>query len=106
MSENKTLFLDVVPSSQENLTAAIERVENIALSAAGAARHLVEPVLDAVDSTRKYLKLDHTQVVDATVGYAAKLADQQRGFLNDLGDTLLGKPAPRQNKSRSTAAAA
>jgi hypothetical protein len=107
MSESKTLYLDLVPSAQENLTAAVERLENVGLAAAGAARHLVEPYIEAVRSTQRYLTVEHTQLVDATAGYVSKFADQQRGFLNELGDVLLGKAgAHRQTKSRSGSSAA
>jgi hypothetical protein len=108
MSETKTLYLDLVPSTQENLTAAVERLENVGLAAAGAARHLVEPYIEAVRSTQRYLSLDHGQLVDATVGYVGKLAEQQRGFLNELGDVLLGKAGahrPAKQRSGSSAAA-
>ena len=106
MSETKTLYLDLVPTAQENITGAVERLENIGLAAAGAARHAVDPYIEAVRSTRRYLSVDHTQVLDATVGYVAKLAEQQRGFLAELGDVILGKPgAQRPAKPRSSAAA-
>jgi hypothetical protein len=105
MSETKTLYLDVVPSTQESLTAAVERLENAGLTVAGAARHLVEPYIDAVSSTRRYLGVDHTQLVDATVGFAGKVVEQQRGFLVELGDVLLGKAPARHPKARSSAAA-
>jgi hypothetical protein len=107
MSETKTLYLDLVPTSQEHLTAAVERLEGIGLAAAGAVRHLVDPYLDAFGATRKYLGVDHTQVVDATVGYAGRLAEQQRQFLTELGDALLGKSPARHGgaKPRSSAAA-
>ena len=106
MSESKTLFLDLVPSAQESITAAVERLEHVGLAAAGAARHLVDPYLEAVRSTRRYLSVDHTQLVDATVGYAGRLAERQRGFLTELGDTLLGRNGVhRPAKSRASAAA-
>ena len=106
MSETKTLYLDLVPSTQESISTAVERIESVGLSAAGVARHLVEPYLDAVQSTRRYLSFDHTQVVDATVGYAGKLAEQQQKFLSELGDVLLGKQGShRPAKPRSSAAA-
>lgn len=106
MSETKTLYLDVVPTAQESITAAVERIENVGLAAAGAARHLVDPYIDAVRATRRYLSVDHTQLADATVGYAGKLAEQQQKFLTELGDVLLGKSsAHRAAKPRTSAAA-
>lgn len=107
MSESKTLYLDLVPTTQEHLTAAIERVEGIGLAAAGAVRHLVDPYLDAFGATRRYLGVEHTQVLDATVGYAGRLAEQQRQFLTELGDVVLGRTAShRSTKQRSNSAAA
>ena len=106
MSETKTLYLDLVPSTQESVSVAVEKIESVGLAAASAARHLVEPYLEAVQSTRKYLSVDHTQVVDATVGYAGRFAEQQQKFLSELGDVLLGKQgAHRTAKPRSSAAA-
>lgn len=106
MSESKTLYLDLVPSTQEHLTAAIERVEGIGLAAAGAVRHLVDPYLDAFGATRRYLGVEHAQVLDATVGYAGRLAEQQRQFLTELGDVVLGRSTSHRNsKQRGSAAA-
>ncbi|TMD08156.1 MAG: hypothetical protein E6I76_13120 [Chloroflexi bacterium] len=106
MSETKTLYLDLVPSTQESITTAVEKIESVGLTAAGVARDLVEPYLDAVQSTRRYLTFDHTQLVDATVGYAGKLAEQQQRFFSELGDVLLGKRGShRPAKPRTSAAA-
>ena len=85
----------------------MDRVESVALSAASAARHMVEPYITAVRSTGNYLSVDHTQVLDATMGFTSKLVDQRRAFLNELGDLLRGKPATqRPAKARSNSAAA
>ena len=105
MSETKTLYLDLVPSTQESITTAVEKIESVGLTAAGVARHLVEPYLDAVQSTRRYLSVDHTQLVDATVGYAGKFAEQQQKFLSELGDVLVGKQGAHRPAKRSSAAA-
>jgi hypothetical protein len=106
MSETKTLYLDLVPSTQENLSVTVERIESVGLAAAAAARHLAEPFVDAVQSTRRYLSVDHTQLVDATVGYAGRFAEQQQKFLAELGDVVLGKQGShRTARPRSSAAA-
>ena len=104
MSETKTLYLDLVPSTQESVSVAVEKIESVGLAAAGAARHVVEPFIDALQSTRRYLSVDHTQLVDATVGYAGRFAEQQQTFLSELGDVVLGKHAAhRPAKARSAA---
>ncbi len=107
MAETKTLYLDLVPGAQENITVALDRLESVGLSAAGAVRHIVEPYITAVRNTGEYLSVDHTQVLDATVGFASKLLDRQRAYLTELGDVLSGKPsAQRGAKPRSSSAAA
>ena len=83
----------------------MEKIENVGLAAAGAARHLVEPFIEAVQSTRRYLTVDHTQLVDATVGYAGKFAEQQQKFLSELGDVLVGQQGAHRPAKRSSAAA-
>ena len=105
MSETKTLYLDLVPTTQDSISSAVEKIENVGLAAAGAARHLVEPFIEAVQSTRRYLTVDHTQLVDATVGYAGKFAEQQQKFLAELGDVLVGKQGAHRPAKRSSAAA-
>jgi hypothetical protein len=105
MSETKTLYLDLVPTTQDSISSAVEKIENVGLAAAGAARHLVEPFIEAVQSTRRYLSVDHTQLVDATVGYAGKFAEQQQKFLSELGDVLVGKQGAHRPAKRSSAAA-
>lgn len=105
MSETKTLYLDLVPTTQDSISSAVEKIENVGLAAAGAARHLVEPFIEAVQSTRRYLTVDHTQLVDATVGYAGKFAEQQQKFLSELGDVLVGKQGAHRPAKRSSAAA-
>ena len=105
MSETKTLYLDLVPTTQDSISSAMEKIENVGLAAAGAARHLVEPFIEAVQSTRRYLTVDHTQLVDATVGYAGKFAEQQQKFLSELGDVLVGKQGAHRPAKRSSAAA-
>jgi hypothetical protein len=105
MSETKTLYLDLVPTTQDSISSAVEKIENVGLAAAGAARHLVEPFIEAVQSTRRYLSVDHTELVDATVGYAGKFAEQQQKFLSELGDVLVGKQGAHRPAKRSSAAA-
>ena len=105
MSETKTLYLDLVPTTQDSISSAVEKIEYVGLAAAGAARHLVEPFIEAVQSTRRYLTVDHTQLVDATVGYAGKLAEQQQKFLSELGDVLVGRQGAHRPAKRSSAAA-
>jgi hypothetical protein len=107
MSETKTLYLDLVPTAQDSLTAAVDRLDSIGLAGAGAVRQVVEPYLSAVRSTARYLSVDHGQVLEATLGLASKLVDQQRAYLVELGDVLTGKAAaPRSGRARSTGAAA
>jgi len=105
MSETKTLYLDLVPTAQEGVSQAVERLDGVVLAAAGAARHVVEPYVNAVRSTVRYLSVDHAQLADATVGFASKMADQQRGFLVELGDVLGGKAGSHRSSKRSSAAA-
>jgi hypothetical protein len=105
MSETKTLYLDLVPTTQDSISSAVEKLENVGVAAAGAARHLVEPFIEAVQSTRRYLTVDHTQLVDATVGYAGKFAEQQQKFLSELGDVLVGKQGAHRPAKRTSAAA-
>jgi hypothetical protein len=105
MSETKTLYLDLVPTTQDSISSAVEKIENVGVAAAGAARHLVEPFIEAVQSTRRYLTVDHTQLVDATVGYAGKFAEQQQKFLSELGDVLVGKQGAHRPAKRTSAAA-
>ena len=105
MSDTKTLYLDLVPTTQDSISSAVEKIENVGLAAAGAARHLVEPFIEAVQSTRRYLSVDHTQLVDATVGYTGKFAEQQQKFLSELGDVLVGKQGAHRPAKRSSAAA-
>ena len=105
MSETKTLYLDLVPTTQDGISSAVEKIENVGLAAGGAARHLVEPFVEAVQSTRRYLTVDHTQLVDATVGYAGRFAEQQQKFLSELGDVLVGRQGAHRPAKRSSAAA-
>ena len=106
MSESKTLYLDVVPATQESLSTAVDRLEVAGLAAVAAVRHLVEPYVAAVRATGRYLRLDHGQLADGTVGFASRYAEQRRAFLVELGDVVAGKNVGRSGKHRSTSAAA
>ena len=99
MAETKTLYLDLVPSAQDNLTAAIERVESVGLSAAGAARHVVEPYINAVRGTVEYLGTDHNQLLELDPGIRVEARRAAARVPHRAGRRppgQAGRPAPDQ----------